>query len=158
MSSCRFIHSFFIHLFRSPSSTNPQPLPKHVLHRLRPTAYSSNFQHHLFSLKSSGSCLRILPRLPVTSILPAIFHSVRCFRKQFLCKMLPIKLTFFDCIVCRTFLSSLAGCNISRTIGPTDLHPSPAPHFKTVQVLVIYSPWCPGFSTIQSYAPNIALH
>jgi len=35
-------------------------------------------------------------------------------------------------------------------IGPTELlHPSPAPHFKTFQVLLIYFPKCPSFSTIQ---------
>jgi len=30
-------------------------------------------------------------------------------------------------------------------IGPTDLlHPSPAPHFKTFQVFLIYFPKCPS--------------
>jgi hypothetical protein len=33
-------------------------------------------------------------------------------------------------------------------IGPTDLHPSPAPHFKTYQVFLIYCPKRPSFSTI----------
>ena len=38
--------------------------------------------------------------------------------------------------------------SISHTIGPTDLlHPSPAPHFKTFKVLLIYFPKCPSFST-----------
>ena len=43
-------------------------------------------------------------------------------------------------------------------ISPTDLfHSSPAPHFKTFHVFLIYCPKCPSFRTIQSYAPNVAL-
>jgi hypothetical protein len=35
-------------------------------------------------------------------------------------------------------------------IGPTDLlHPSPAPHFKTFQVFLIYGPKRPSLSTIK---------
>jgi len=34
-------------------------------------------------------------------------------------------------------------------ISPTDLlHPSPAPHFKTFQVFLIYCPKRPSFSTV----------
>jgi len=34
-------------------------------------------------------------------------------------------------------------------ISPTDLfHPSPAPHFRTFQVFLIYWPKCSSFSTI----------
>jgi len=44
-------------------------------------------------------------------------------------------------------------------IGPTDLlHPSPAPHFKTFRVFLIYCPKHPSFSTIQSHAPNVAFY
>jgi hypothetical protein len=51
----------------------------------------------------------------------------------------------------------LALCNSSSC--PADhLHPSLASHFKTFQVLLIYFPKCPSFSTIQSYAPNIELY
>jgi hypothetical protein len=43
-------------------------------------------------------------------------------------------------------------------ISPTDLfHPSPAPHFKTLKVFLIYCPKRPSYSTIESYAPNVAL-
>jgi len=42
-------------------------------------------------------------------------------------------------------------------IGPTDLlHPPPALHFKTFQVFLAYYPKRPSFSTIKSYAPNVA--
>jgi len=37
-------------------------------------------------------------------------------------------------------------------IGPTDiLQPIQAPHFKTLQVFLIYFPKCPIFRTLQSY-------
>jgi len=41
-------------------------------------------------------------------------------------------------------------------ISPTDLlHPSPAPHFKTVQVFLIYCPQRPSFSTIRTASVNL---
>ena len=43
---------------------------------------------------------------------------------------------------------------ISHMIGPNYLlNPSPAPHFKTFQVLLIYFLKCPSFGTTRSYAP-----
>jgi hypothetical protein len=40
--------------------------------------------------------------------------------------------------------------------GPTDLlYPSPAQHFNTFQVFVMYFPMCPSFSTTQSHAPKV---
>jgi len=46
---------------------------------------------------------------------------------------------------------------ISHTIGPTDLHSSPASHFKTFLVLLIHFQKCASFSTIPSYAAIAAL-
>ena len=43
---------------------------KQVLHRVRASASPSNLQQPLFSLRSSSSCLRLLPHLRVNSILP----------------------------------------------------------------------------------------
>ena len=60
-----------------------------------------------FSLRSSSACLHLLPRLPVTSILPSIFPSITCFVKQFLRKTCPIQLTFLLFIVRMLFLSYL---------------------------------------------------
>ena len=71
----------------------------------------SNFS--ILSLRSFSSCLRILPCLPVTSILPSIFPSIMCFRSQFLCKMCPIQSAFLPCILHRIFLSYLTMCNTS---------------------------------------------
>jgi hypothetical protein len=47
-----------------------QLLPKRVLHTVRPNVFSFGFQNTRVSLTASSSCLRLLPRLPVTSILP----------------------------------------------------------------------------------------
>ena len=71
-------------------TTGPQPLPKLVLHTVRSSASSFNFQYHLLSLNSYCSCLRLLSRFPVLSIFP----SLTCFRRQFLRKMWPIQLAF----------------------------------------------------------------
>jgi hypothetical protein len=67
--------------------SDPQPPPKRVPHTVRSSASSFNYQYPLFPLRSSSSCLRLLPRLPVTPFLPSIFPSIMCFRRQFLRKM-----------------------------------------------------------------------
>ena len=54
-----------------------------------------------FYIRASSRCLRPLSRLPVTSILPSIFPSITCFRRQFLHKMW-------------TYLSTEIKMNISR--------------------------------------------
>jgi hypothetical protein len=54
----------------------------------------NNFHCHIVSLNLSSSCLQILPRLSITFILTSILPLVMCFRRQFLCKMLPIHLAF----------------------------------------------------------------
>ena len=134
------------------------PPPKQCLHIVRSRASSFKCEYPLLSLRSSSSFLRLLPRLLVTSISPFIFHSITCFRRQFLRKMRPIHLAFRFLISCRIFLCSLT-LFISHMVGPTDLlHPSPAPHFKTFQVFLIRCPKLPSFRTIQSHAPNVAFY
>jgi len=66
------------------------------------------------SLRSSSSFLRLLPRLPVTSILPFIFPSITRCRRQFLRKMRPIQFAFRLRISCRIFL-----CSLTLTISHT---------------------------------------
>ena len=61
---------------------------------MRSVASSFNFQYPFFSLQSSSSSLRLLPRLPVVSIIPSTFPSIPWFRRQFLLKMCPIQLAF----------------------------------------------------------------
>ena len=118
------------------------------------SASSFFFKHPLFSLRSSSSCLRLFPRLPVTSVLPLIM----CFRKQFLCKISPIQLDFRLFIVCSIFLPLLDSVSyfISRTIGSSFSSTT----FQNFQGILIYSPKCPKSQhhmllMIQYYGPNI---
>jgi len=94
-------------------TTGPYPRPKQVLQEVRSSSSSFNFQFPLVSLRPSSSCLRFVPRLPVTSILPYIFSSITCFRRQFLRKKLSILLSFLLFTVCRMFLSSSTLFNTS---------------------------------------------
>jgi hypothetical protein len=57
-------------------TTGPKPLPKPALHILRSRASSFRCEYPLPSLRSSSSFLRLLPRLPVTSIPTFIFPSI----------------------------------------------------------------------------------
>jgi hypothetical protein len=66
-------------------TTGTQRFPKRVLHTARSSASSSNFQYYVLSLISSSICLRFLPPLPVTSILPSISFSVTPFTMLTVC-------------------------------------------------------------------------
>jgi len=63
---------------------------------------------------------------------------------------------------CRTFLFSLTLCSTSpfftRSVRLIFFHYSPAPHFKTFQMFLIYFPKGPSFSTTQSCPPSAALY
>jgi len=83
----------FIHLAVC-LTTGPKPLPKPALHIVQSRASSFKWEYPLLSLRSSSSFLRLLPRLPVTSIPPFIFPSLTRCRRQFLRKMWPIQLAF----------------------------------------------------------------
>jgi hypothetical protein len=95
------------------TTTGPKPLPKPALHTVRSTASSSRREYPLLSLRSSSSFLRLLLRLPVTSIHPFIFPSITCCRRQLLRKMWPIQLAYHWIISCRIFLCSLTLSNTS---------------------------------------------
>jgi hypothetical protein len=63
-------------------------------------------------------------------------------------------------IICRMFLVSLTVCNISSFLTWSVhliLHPSPAPHFESLEVFLIYFLKCRSFSTVQTYVPNVAM-
>jgi len=94
-------------------TTGPKPLPKPALHTVRFRASSFNCQYPLLSLRSFSNLLRLLPRLPVTSIHPLIFPPITRCRRQFLRKMWPIQLAFRFRISCRLFLCSLTLSNTS---------------------------------------------
>ena len=76
-----------------------------------PQSAISPFQFPASSLfLMTSNCLRLLPRLPVTSILHYIFSSTARFRRQFLRKMCLIQFAFLNLTVRRIFLSSLTPC------------------------------------------------
>jgi hypothetical protein len=99
-----FIHSF-IHSFCGLSYGRPIASSKRVFHTVISSAFSFNFQCPVFSLRSSSSFLRRLPRRSVTSILPSIFPTICDLETQFLRNMWPIHLAFLLFTVCRIFLS-----------------------------------------------------
>jgi hypothetical protein len=71
-----------------------------------------NFQCSLPFLSSCSSYLRLHPRLSFTLILPSIFLSVACFRRQLSRKMWSIQAAFLRSVVwCSLFVSSLTVCN-----------------------------------------------
>jgi hypothetical protein len=57
--------------------------------------YKIKFQYLLASLRSSNSCLRLLPHL----LVPQIFPLTMCFRRQFLRNMCPIQLAYLRLVV-----------------------------------------------------------
>jgi hypothetical protein len=65
-------------------------LPKLVLHRMRSSTSFFNLQYSFSSIRLSSSCLCLLPRFYVTSIIPSITR----FRRHFLRNMWPIQLAF----------------------------------------------------------------
>jgi hypothetical protein len=83
-----FIHSVFC------LTTGPKSLIKPAHYIVRSRAFSFRRQYPILFLRSSSSFLRLLPRLPVTSIPQFIFPLLTCRRRQFIHKMLPIQLAF----------------------------------------------------------------
>ena len=94
-----FIHSSFINSAVC-LTTGPQPLRKPVLHTVRSSVSSFNFQYPTVSLRSSSSRLRLLPRLPVIYIFSYVFLSITRFRRKFLLIEVtkPIILPSFYCL------------------------------------------------------------
>ena len=78
------------------SLTGLEPLPVRVLQTARFSASLSKVQYVLFPLESSSIYLCLLPRL----LVPFIFPSTTCFRRQFISKMWPVQLAFLRFILC----------------------------------------------------------
>ena len=93
----------------------PYSLPNRVLHRMRTSTFPFNLQYPVLSSRSFNVWSRLLPCLPVTSILPSILRTVTYFRKQFLRKICPIQSAFLLYIECRIFFS-LKFCNFSSLL------------------------------------------
>jgi len=105
----------FIHLVVC-LTIGPKPLPKWALHIVWSRAFSFKWEYRLLSLSSSSSFLRLLPRLPVTSIPPFNFPSITRCRRQFLRKMWPIQFAFRLLISCMILLCSLSLSNTSSLL------------------------------------------
>ena len=84
-----FIHSFFPPSLPYGLSV---PLPKPPLHRLPSGVSYFSLLYSVVYLISSSSCLRRLHLLPVTPVVPSIFPSITCVRRQFLHQLWPIQL------------------------------------------------------------------
>jgi hypothetical protein len=80
------------------SATCPSSLPKRILQRVRSGTSFFNFQYPFVSVRSSSSCLRLLPRLPVTSVFPSMFPSKTCSRRQSLYDIRPFQFAFLPLI------------------------------------------------------------
>jgi hypothetical protein len=87
-------------------------------------------------LMSFCSCLHLFTT--------TVFPSVKCLRRALLGKTWRIHLPFLRSILCRMMMPySMTEYFIFHTIGQTDLPNSfPAPHFKTIKILIIYSQKC----------------
>jgi hypothetical protein len=55
---------------------------KRVPNQVRSSASFLSLQYPLVSLRTYSSCFHLIPRLPVTSILPCVLHSITCFRRR----------------------------------------------------------------------------
>ena len=85
--------------------TSEQHHPKRVHHRVISSASFFSFQYPLISSRSSTSCLLLLPRLPVTIIVPSIFPSVTYFIRQFLRKTCSVSYRNDDDVCNKTWKS-----------------------------------------------------
>ena len=119
--------------------------------RVLSPASSFNLKFPVVSLRSYSNCLRLLPPLAVSSILPSTFPSVTCFRRQFLRKIWPIHLVFRLFIVCRMMMFSFTLCHSSS--------------FPTRSVQMIFCDFlqhhfakCYGISDLLFEVPGFQLH
>jgi len=111
-------------------SSDPKAVPNQVLHTVRSSASAFNFQYPRFSLRSSSSCLHLLPRLSVTSVFPSYLSFSTVFLKAVPTQDVtnPVSLPSFYCMQDIPLFLDPMLYFIFHTIGPTErLRPSPAP-------------------------------
>ena len=128
---------------------------------MRSSASFYNFKYQLVSLRSSNSCLLLLPHLPVTSMLPSIFPSITCFRKQFQRQMLPIHLTFLLLLYVRYSSPPwlyIIFIHFSHDRSNLSYQSFSSKTFLSFSDISDPLPKCPSSRTKQSYIPNVALY
>jgi len=108
------VRNTVIHSLCYLSYEGPMSLLKRVLHSMRFGASSFNFLYFVFSLRSSSSCLRLSPRLPVhiSFLLSFVPQSVLEGSSFAWCN----QSVFLRFILCRIFHSSLTVCNTSSIL------------------------------------------
>jgi ABC-type anion transport system duplicated permease subunit len=106
---CRTMHDTYSFILSSVSRQERGLFQSRL--SVRSSTSSSEFQNPLISFSSSSCCLRLLPHIPVTSILSFIFPLIACFRRKFLGNTRQITFYLFLCVVCTIFLSPLIRCN-----------------------------------------------
>jgi hypothetical protein len=112
---------------------------------VRSRASSVKWEYHFLSTGSSSSSLRLLPRLPVTSIPPFISPSITRCRRQFLRKMWPIQLAFRLLISCRIFLCSTLLCH--NIMGPPSYMRSVADRNYIIRRIPVFPVRVPAAAT-----------
>jgi hypothetical protein len=88
-----FRHSF-IHTLPSLSYHRLIAIPNRSFQTVRASVSLFIVQCLLFSLRSSSSCLHLLPRIPVTPSFSSVFPPITCFKIQFLRKLWPNQVAF----------------------------------------------------------------
>ena len=110
--------------------TDPLPVPRWGPQRVKSAASSLNIQNPVLSWSSFCSCLRLLSRLPIPSILPL----KKCFKRQFPRKMWTFQLPFIHFIVRMIVLSSLTPCHTSFFIRRAELSFSVLPKHQISRI------------------------
>ena len=127
----------------------PQSALRQV-HSLFPSEFSTQCDLQFPFLTVIEQLLRLLPRLPVTSVFPTLPY----FRRQFLRQMWPIQLAsssllyvgyFFPPCFC-VILTLFSHVWSNRSCPPL------SSTFQTFQVLLMYLSRCPYFSTMHVFA------
>ena len=133
---------------------------------MRFSVSSSSFWYPLIFLRTSSIWLRLLPRRSDSSVLPLLsffylfFNNVcqKAFPTQDVTNPASLP-SFYGMYDIPLLLDCVLYFFILHKVGPTNLlYPSPAQHFKTVQVFLIYLSKCASFSTIQNYVPSVVLY
>jgi hypothetical protein len=124
---------------------------KLLLQGLRCSAFVFKFRFLLFPLGSASNSSRLLPRLLLPYLFSSVFPLITYSIKQSVRKVLTIQLAFFYFILFILFALTLCNNSFFHMSLSNDLiRPSPLPHSKAFNLLLLYFPKCSAFSTMKS--------